>query len=63
MAFAIGFVVLGLLLIVLGSAISFFLGIVITTTFNVMWFIVTGVLLIIIGICKFIKFPFTKWKK
>lgn len=63
MGFAIGFVVLGLVIMVIGSAVMAFFGLAIKITFSWIWFLVTGILIALITICKYVSFPFRLFKK
>jgi len=57
MSFAIGFVVLGLACCVLFAALSFVFGFALKCTFTAIWFVVVGLLIAIINICKFVTGP------
>ena len=57
MAFAIGFVVLGLACFVIFAALSFLFGFALKCTFTAIWFVVVGLLIAIINICKFVTGP------
>ena len=63
MGFAIGFVALGLVTMVIGSALLAFFGLAIKITFSGIWFLVTGILIVIITICKYTSAPFRFFKK
>lgn len=63
MAFAIGFVALGLVCIVLLTAVGAFFGLVLKVTFSFTWFVVVGILIGILTICKYIVNPFKFFKK
>ena len=63
MAFAIGFVALGLVCIVLLTAVGAFFGLVLKVTFSFTWFVVVGLLIAIINICKFVTGPRDFFKK
>ena len=57
MSFAIGFIVLGLVCCVLFAAVSFVFGFALKCTFTAIWFVVAGLLIAIINICKFVTGP------
>lgn len=63
MGFAIGFVVLGLVMMVIGGAAMALFGFAIKITFSWIWFLITGVLIALITICKYVSFPFRLFKK
>ena len=63
MGFAIGFVVLGLVMMVIGGAAMALFGFAIKITFSWIWFLITGVLIVLITICKYVSFPFCLFKK
>lgn len=63
MGFAIGFVVLGLVMMVIGGAAMALFGFAIKITFSWIWFLITGVLIVLITICKYVSFPFRLLKK
>lgn len=65
MAFAIGFVVLGLIGFCILAAIGSLVGFVVHCTFSAIWFVVTGILIFIIGIGKVFSnfFSLFKFKK
>ena len=57
MAFAIGFVIMGVLCAAIGGIALFACGIVLKTTFSATWFIVVGIFLTVWYILKFVTFP------
>lgn len=57
MAFAIGFVVLGLACFIIFAALSFVFGFALKCTFTAIWFVVVALLIITINICKFVTGP------
>lgn len=63
MGFAIGFVVLGLVMMVIGGAAMALFGFAIKIIFSWIWFLITGVLIVLITICKYVSFPFSLFKK
>ena len=63
MGFAIGFVVLGLVMMVIGGAAMALFGFAIKITFSWIWFLITGVLIVLITIRKYVSFPFRLFKK
>lgn len=63
MGFAIGFVALGLIMMVVGSAFLAFFGLAIKITFSGIWFLVTGILILLLTICKYTINPFRIFKK
>ena len=63
MGFAIGFVVLGLCMAVLGAALMATFGLATKVTFSFMWFVVTGILIAIITLAKYIINPTLLFKK
>ena len=63
MAFAIGFVALGAIMIFLSVAALSMFGLVIKVTFSWIWFVVVGICTVIILICAFITAPQEWFKK
>ena len=63
MAFAIGFIVLGLACFIIFSAIGAFFGLVLKVTFSFTWFVVVVTIIGILTICKYIVNPFKFFKK